>query len=451
MTKKLTFPENLFKAIYSDMIKYNNDRGDRLIDIIYESFDDRIKYIILSYYRDGLTYSKIGDHLNMGDAGVQYHVKKTLRKLLLDRRYRDSINEVICPTENNPETNNRNYVPISMYYPFPKNLFIDLIRCQKPIYHIESLDHIDHLFGDQYTDTIGRNIVNAAYRLLSNEDIFLIKAIYRDKLSNDEIHQKRQLQTDIYTEKHNVLKQLLILNNRYQFIVDTPCILPYDNIDISEIIRSSDRPLDYQLLNHCSDNDIKMLQSYLSIISDNIDNNIVDPIIAYSKELYITKSNIRPKSIQLTFDIDTTDIKLYLQKKLNDVLKTIRQTTPEISGILINIIYEKKPQRHQPIEVILPVSVINNVNGMREIIYDAIIDGFSQDICNNTSIITNSVIKTSDGNEYIRLLIDPLTIFYDMLSMDTKHHLDIRILNVTKTYCGEYRYIVSRTFYIPKD
>lgn len=208
-----------------------------------------------------------------------------------------------------------------------------------------------------------------------------------------------------------------------------------------------------------------------------------------SNEIYKTRAGILPSEQELPFSITTTDVKQYMQRKLNAVVNGMRQNGL-YSGedIEVDVITVEMGSNFIPFTVVLPMSVLRGERKRRSRdelsifnpkdndatvgIHEPIMkmfasytfdkaDGeafFSADwrrargVSHTTSAVLKNnrlprVQKFNNGSlERVTFLIDPIRVFHDMLMMEnTNTNFMVNICGWQKIRSGEFRYDMKRT------
>lgn len=203
---------------------------------------------------------------------------------------------------------------------------------------------------------------------------------------------------------------------------------------------------------------------------------------------YTTRAGLTPSENELPYSITTSDVKGYLQKKLNAVVNGMRKNG-QYNGenIEVDIITVEMGNNFVPFTVVLPTTVLKQYNKPRRNnelsifnpkdndqtvnIMDPIIrmfgsytfdkaDGeafFSADWrrARGVSTTTSAILKTNrtprltrlaNGSlERVTFLIDPIRVFHDMLTVDGNNtNFKVDIKNWQKIRSGEFRYDVMR-------
>ena len=207
-----------------------------------------------------------------------------------------------------------------------------------------------------------------------------------------------------------------------------------------------------------------------------------------SNEIYKTRAGIQPSEQELPFSITTTDVKQYMQRKLNVVVNGMRQNGL-YSGedIEVEVITVEMGSNFIPFTVVLPMNVLKERKrrskdelsifnpkdsdatvGIHEPIMKMFAsytfdkaDGeafFSADWrrARGVSTTTSAVLKNNrlpriqkfnNGNlERVTFLIDPIRVFHDMLMMENNNtNFMVEIYGWQKIRSGEFRYDMKRT------
>ena len=204
-------------------------------------------------------------------------------------------------------------------------------------------------------------------------------------------------------------------------------------------------------------------------------------------DTYKTRAGIQPSEQELPFNITTTEVEEYLQRKLNAVVNGMRQNgLYKGDDIDVRVITVELGSKFIPFTVVLPMNVLKERQKYRPndepsifnpkdsdgtvVIHDPIAkmfssytydknDGeafFSADWrrARGVSTTTSAVLKRNrlprvqkfGGNmEAVTFLIDPIRVFHDMLMMENNNaNFIIEINNWQKLRSGEFRYEMSR-------
>ena len=208
-----------------------------------------------------------------------------------------------------------------------------------------------------------------------------------------------------------------------------------------------------------------------------------------SNEIYTTRAGILPSEQELPFDITTTQVMEYLQRKLNVVVNGMR-TSDRYNGpdIDVSVITVEMGTKFVPFTVVLPTTVLKD-NGKKRRdknelsifnpkdsdstanIYEPIAKMFAsytyndadgeafysadwrraRGVSNTSSSILKrnrrpSVQRFNNGSvEKVVFLIDPIRVFHDMLTMDDNNaNFRVEIESWQKIRSGEFKYDVRR-------
>ena len=202
---------------------------------------------------------------------------------------------------------------------------------------------------------------------------------------------------------------------------------------------------------------------------------------------YPTRSGIQPADQELPFDISTSQVEDYIQRKLNVVVNGMRRNgLYKGNDIDVRVITVEMGSKFVPFTVVLPMSVLKERKNRQKDeldifnpkdrdetanLYDPIMRMFSSYLYNKedgeafyspdwrrergVSTTTSAVLKrnrlpkvqklNNGSMEAITFLIDPIRVFYDMLIMEnntSNFHIEIR--NWQKIRSGEFKYEVKR-------
>jgi hypothetical protein len=207
-----------------------------------------------------------------------------------------------------------------------------------------------------------------------------------------------------------------------------------------------------------------------------------------SNEIYRTRAGLQPSEQELPFNITTTDVEQYMQKKLNVVVNGMRNNgLYNGDDIEVKIVTVEMGSKFIPFTVVLPMNVLKDKKKRQtkdELsifnpkdsdatvnIYDPIMKLFSSYVfdkadgeafysadwrrARGVSTTTSGVLKrnrlpriqrfNNGGMERVTFLIDPIRVFHDMLTMDDNNsNFIVEVENWQKIRSGEFRYDVKR-------
>ena len=200
-----------------------------------------------------------------------------------------------------------------------------------------------------------------------------------------------------------------------------------------------------------------------------------------------TRAGLVPSMDELPYDITTTIVEEYVQRKLNVVVNGMRQNgLYNGNDIDVRVITVEMGSKFVPFTVVLPMNVLKEKRKRQKDeltifnpkdsdetanLYDPIMKMFSSYLYNKAdgeaffsqdwrrergvSTTTSAVLKrnrlprvqklNNGSMEAITFLIDPIRVFYDMLIMeDNNANFRIEIKNWQKIRSGEFKYEVKR-------